>query len=38
MAGTGTVAGDRSAVTEKAEWTEPCPGVCLPSLFCLFLS
>lgn len=36
--GPGTVVGGQSVATEKEEWTEPCPGVCLPFLFCLFLS
>lgn len=35
---TGTVAVGQSVATERVEWTEPCPEVCLPFLFCLFLS
>lgn len=35
---TATVAGGQSVAAEKEVWTEFCPGVCLLSLFCLFLS
>lgn len=34
----GTVVGGWSVATEKEEWTEACPRVCLPFLFYLFLS
>lgn len=36
--GAGTAAVGLSAATETEAWTEPCPEVCQPFLFCLFPS